>query len=109
VNVFDDVLRAADTEWARRIHEAEIELRALHEQLTAADERARLDSSALIETRQKLAEQRDLASQIDTIKRALEAAERRAQSSESRALDVERHAHELVRLALELGAVVEHV
>jgi len=94
VNVFDDVLRAADTEWARRIHEAEIELRALHEQLTAADERARLDSSALIETRQKLAEQRDLANQIDTIKRALEAAERRAQSSESRALDVERHAHE---------------
>lgn len=94
VNVFDDVLRAADTEWARRIHEAEIELRALHEQLAAADERARQDGAALIDAREKLVEQRDLAEQIAAGRRAVEAAERRAQSSESRALDIERHAHE---------------
>ena len=40
-SVFDDFLRAADTDWARRINQAETEARALHDRVRASESRER--------------------------------------------------------------------
>jgi FkbM family methyltransferase len=99
VNVFDDVLRAADTEWARRIHEAEVELRALRERILTQDSRLRQDSEALAQARAGLLAQGDLARQMSDIRRSMADATSQTRAAETRARNAEQQAQSAAQQA----------
>ncbi len=85
VNVFDDVLRAADTEWARKIHESEIELRSLRQRIAVQETRLSQDATALAEARAGLLAQGEMAQRIEAQGRALHEANIATQQAETQA------------------------
>ncbi len=110
-NVFDDFLRAADSELVRRIHEAEGRASALqeerlsqvdgvvaqlHARATAAERKAEHEALAAVRARLRVD---DLLRDVTQLRQSLrieasrrEAAEAAALASESRAFGAERHA-----------------
>jgi FkbM family methyltransferase len=103
-NVFDDFLRAADSELVRRIHEAEARASALQDGLVAqlnaraaaAEREAEYEALAVVRARLRAD---DLARDVTQLRQSLrieasrrEAAEAAARGFESRAVGAERHA-----------------
>ena len=107
VNVFDDFIRASDTEWARRIQAAEnhasdrvvklleraitAEVRADHESLSAAHARVRIDETWR-EAQQLRAALQDERAQRLAAEAEAEALTRRAEAAESNAVGQATHA-----------------
>ena len=89
VNVFDNFVRAADSEWVRRIHEAEnlASGRAMHllERAVAAEGRAAFEAIAAAQAR---ARAEDLARDADQLRKTLQGEASRRAAAEAEALQL---------------------
>ncbi|WP_159014590.1 FkbM family methyltransferase [Acidisoma sp. S159] len=93
-NVFDDFIRAADSEWARRIHDAETRAAALLKRAVAAEQQIAIEAARAAVAISSLSQARKLEEDLIYLRKHVEEAERDRIAAEVRAQEQEKNAVE---------------